>query len=75
MTGNGKMHNILNVSISDDTSRRLVRWQQRHIRRHLKNINDLTWTFMVTSNGIGQIIKVRCNVCRKILNITEYDNW
>ena len=33
------------------------------------------YTWEITPTGLGQIVKVKCNACNKILDLTEEDSW
>lgn len=33
------------------------------------------FSYIVTPNGFGQVIEIRCNVCGEIADITNIENW
>lgn len=55
------------------------KWDKTHNRRKCRKAytgaigGRLTFSF--TSTGIGDIVTVRCALCRKEKNLTEYDKW
>lgn len=33
------------------------------------------WTYIFSPNSIGQVAVVRCNICKKEEDVTDYDRW
>ena len=36
---------------------------------------DYKFSYIVTPNGVGQILEIRCNICGDIADITNTENW
>jgi len=48
-----------------------------HCAKEMPSGTDGTYQFsyIVTPGGVGTTISIRCNHCKKIQDITEYNNW
>jgi hypothetical protein len=51
-------------------------------KEHEKCISDINATegnykvsYIITPNGLGYLLEIRCNVCNKIKDITDSNGW
>ena len=72
----------IRFSLNDVEEKRAVAWMKRHwesahdgVRRPLDAICTQPFTYCFTPTGIGDAVMVRCDVCRKKKNVTDYDCW
>ena len=36
---------------------------------------DYKFSYIVTPNGVGQVLEIKCNICNEITDITNIENW
>lgn len=73
--------NILEISEKDIVKERLNSFYKNHkecvINKMHKPFFSTTrgqYSFIVTPTGLGSIVRIKCNVCNKVEDITN-DNW
>lgn len=60
-------------TITEDQQTKIDKWHKSHSRKYGKNH---TYEYIFgQNNGIGIVSVVRCIVCNKELDITDYDEW
>jgi hypothetical protein len=51
------------------------RFDKEHKNCHSKDALAMKYSFTFTPGGAGTVIEVKCNVCGKTENITDFENW
>lgn len=54
---------------------RLKAFYKAHGKHYTTSATGGKYTYSFTPSGIGTFSEVRCNVCGKSKNITDFNNW
>ena len=73
-------HYSINFTDSEYTASREFKKEHRDcckkiFRKEYFSATGGAFTYIITPTGLGNIIKIKCNSCGKIKDITDEDSW
>lgn len=68
----------MKIELSEKQVKEAREWMDTHnCGPHFINDKPIHYTmsYIITRTEIGNIVEVRCNKCKKVHDITDYDVW